>query len=379
LAELAYLETTSTMTSAKTLKYLRVFFYASIFWMALGTLHLTALSMGEIQAGKSYDLTWQRWVHFLLAYFSWAFLTTFVYALIEKNPPNRENWGWLAGLLLTMLAWLLIISLIVQLLSSLLWGHATGSVWDMAFAATPFLLLFNALKFVMTYGACAGIVYYRRLQDARLELLTLERITAEVMEKKSRLELQALQAQLSPHFLFNALNSVSAMARNNDNSGIIQAVAHLADLLRYAVEASNQAKVILEDELRFTANFVALQKIRFGDKFSYDIQADLADAYCFCPPFCIQSLVENVFAHNELTSAQPVKIRVAVAQVDACLVVRVENSVSTPVESSGTGVGLRNLADRLHLLYGASAQLSTQRNAEGFLAKVSLPMRAEHD
>jgi sensor histidine kinase YesM len=367
------------MTSATTLKYLRVFLYASIFWMALGTLHLTALSLGEIQAGKSYDLTWQRWVHFLLAYLSWAFLTTFVYALIEKNPPNRDNWRWVLGFVMTMLAWLMIISLIVQLLSGLLWGHATGSIWDMAFAATPFLMLFNALKFIMTYGACAGIVYYRRLQDARLELLTLERITAEVMEKKSRLELQALQAQLSPHFLFNALNSVSAMARNNDNSGIIQAVAHLADLLRYAVEASNQAKVILEDELRFTANFIALQKIRFGENFSYDIQVTLADAYCFCPPFCIQSLVENVFSHNELSSARPVGIKVDIAQVDACLVVRVENNVTTPVEPAGTGVGLRNLADRLHLLYGATAQLSTERSAEGFVARVSLPMRAEHD
>jgi sensor histidine kinase YesM len=367
------------MYSAKTLKYLRVFLYASIFWMALGTLHLTALSLGEVQAGNSFDLTWQRWVHFLLAYLSWAFLTTFVYGLIEKNPPSRDNWRWLLGFVLTMFAWLLLISLIVQLLSSLLWGHATGTIWDMAFAATPFLLLFNGLKFIMTYGACAGIVYYRRLQDARLELLTLERITAEVMEKKSRLELQALQAQLSPHFLFNALNSVSAMARNNDNSGIIQAVAHLADLLRYAVEASNQTQVILEDELRFTANFIALQKIRFGDKFSYDIQSRLADAYCFCPPFCIQSLVENVFAHNELSSAQPVKITVEVAQGDAGLVIQVENSVSTPVEGSGTGVGLRNLADRLHLLYGASAELSTHRSVKGFLAKVSLPMRAEHD
>jgi sensor histidine kinase YesM len=367
------------LVSPRIQHYVPIFLYASIFWMTLGTLHLSALSLGDIQAGKNYNLSAQRWALFLWSYFSWAFLTTFVYALIEKNLPSRDNWRWLLGFVLTMGAWLGIISIIVQFLNSVLWGFAPEPVWEMLSNTTPFLYLFNALKFAMTYGACTGIVYYRRLQDAKLELLKLERLTAEVMEKKSRFELQALQAQLSPHFLFNALNSVSAMARNNDSSGIVKAVSHLADLLRYAVEATNQTVVNLDEELKFTANYIALQKMRFGDGFRYDIDVQLNDSFSNCPPFCIQTLVENVFSHNELSTAQPLLIRVRIFQVEGCLSIEVENTVAAPVEKSGPGVGLRNLAERLHLLYGESAHLSAQLNPAGFAATINMPMRAGHD
>jgi hypothetical protein len=364
---------------AQSLRYLPVFFYASIFWMALGALHLTAITLEDVQAGNHYDLSPQRWVHFLLSYFCWAFLSTVVYALIERHPPSRSNWRWLLGFVLTLIVWLPLISLIVQSLNGVIWGRGPSSLADMLAKVSPFLYLFNALKIAMIYGACAGIVYYRRLQDAQLELLTLERLTAEVMEKKSRYELQALQAQLSPHFLFNALNSVSAMARNEDNQGVVKTIAHLAGLLRYAVEAANQPEVILDEELTFTANYIALQKIRFGDGFAYDIALQLDDGFASCPPFCIQTLVENVFSHNELSSRQPVKISVKVSQDEQVLSVRVDNSEAAPLDNPGSGVGLRNLSERMQLLYGAQAQLSTWRHDNGFSARITLPTRAIHD
>jgi two-component system LytT family sensor kinase len=367
------------MFSANAQKYLRVFGYASILWLALGTLHLSALSLGEFQAGKNYDLSLQRWTHFLLSYLSWAFMTTFVYWRTEKNTPSTKSWSWLAEFLFTMGAWLVLVAVLVQYLYGYMRGYDPGTVLDILGGVTPFLYLFNAVKFAMVYGACAGIVYSRRLQSTQLELLKLERLTAEITEKKSRFQLQALQVQLSPHFLFNALNSVSAMARNEDNNGVVKAIAYLADLLRYAVEATNQTEVLLDDELKFTANYVALQEIRFGHGFDYEIQVNVNDLYSRCPPFFIQTLVENVFSHNELSSAQPVKILVTVNQVDGRLVADVVNSVSAPVDSAGTGVGLPNLKERLDLLYGAAATLTTQLKAEGFFAQVAFPVRAGHD
>ncbi len=83
------------MFSPKTQKYLHIFFYASIFWIVIGTLHLTSISVGDIQDGEQYDLSPQRWVLFLTTYFSWAFLTTFVYFLVERKPPSKGNWRWL--------------------------------------------------------------------------------------------------------------------------------------------------------------------------------------------------------------------------------------------------------------------------------------------
>lgn len=360
-------------------KYIRVFCYASLLWLVLGTLHLSALTLGEMQAGKSYDLSLQRWVHFLSSYLSWAFLTTFVYWRTETNTPSTANWSWLFDFLFTLLAWLVLVALIVQHLYGFLRGYEPGTVLEILGAVPPFLYLFNAVKFAMTYGACTGIVYSRRLQTSQLELLKLERVTAEIMEKKSRFQLQALQVQLSPHFLFNALNSVSAMARNNDNNGVVAAVSHLADLLRYAVEATNQTEVLLDEELKFTANYVALQTIRFGHGFDYAIDVQVNDHYLRCPPFFIQTLVENVFAHNEIYPALPVKILVTLNQVDNHLVADVMNTISTPIDNAGAGVGLSNLKERLELLYGAAAKLSTQLKEQGFFAQVIFPVRGRHD
>jgi two-component system LytT family sensor kinase len=368
-----------SMFSANAQKYVRVFCYASMLWLVLGTLHLSALSFGEMQAGKSYDLSAVRWVHFLGSYLLWAFMTTYVYWRTERNTPNTKKWSWVLDFLATMAAWLVLISLAVQYLYAFLRGFEPGTVLEILGGVTPFLFLFNAVKFALTYGVCAGIVYSRRLQATQMELLKLERVTAEIMEKKVRFQLQALQVQLSPHFLFNALNSVSAMARNSDNNGVVNAIAYLADLLRYAVEATHQTEVLLDEELKFTANYIALQKIRFGQGFQYEIQVNVNDLYMRCPPFFIQTLVENVFSHNELSSAHPVNISVNLNQVDGRLVVDVVNSVSTPVENPGTGVGLRNLGERLELLYGAAATLTTRRSDDGFFAQIAFPIKATHE
>ncbi|MFP5392819.1 MAG: sensor histidine kinase [Gammaproteobacteria bacterium] len=367
------------MTPSAKQKYLTIYLCAAVFWTVLGALHLTALSLGDIQAGRGADLSWRRWMVFLSSYCSWAFITAFVYWLIERDPPGRDHWRWLAHMLAAMLAWLVIISLIVQLLTDLLWRDPISSIAVMLGNVPPFLYLFNALKFLLTYGACAGIVYYRHLLETKLQLLKLERVAAEAMEKKSRLELQALQAQLSPHFLFNALNSVSGLARNQDGHAVVEVVARLADLLRYAVEATREPAVLLEDELRFTANYVALQQIRFVGGFRYRTEVRLADTHAFCPPFCIQTLVENVFAHNELSSTYPIDIMVGITQAEGRLSVEVANSVATRADSEGTGVGLANLAGRLNLLYGAGADLTTSHSGGCYRAAISFPARVDYD
>lgn len=367
------------MASKKLIKYLRVFIYASIFWLAMGALHLGSVYLGEMQAGEHFELTWQRWIHFLSTYFTWAFLTTFVYFLVEKFPPSKDSWRWIPGFLITMLIWLPIIVVIGQYLSSMLWQEVPQNIPTMLGSVPPFLYLFNALKFIMIYVACTGIVYYRHAQDAKFELLTLERTSAELLEKKTRFQLQALQSQLSPHFLFNALNSISGMARNQDHSRIVETVAQLADLLRYAIEATYQTEVALEDELRFTSNYLALQKIRFGDSFDIDTKMDIADTYACCPPFCIQTLVENVFSHNEISSSHPIKIELGIEQNDESTFIKIKNSPSFPVKNESTGTALRNLTERLDLLYGHKATLSVHSDTHEFTASITLPVRYEHD
>lgn len=366
------------MVGQRTKSYFRIFFYASIFWIVIGLLHLGSLYLEQLQSDQLDYPSPEKWALFISAYFTWSFLTTFLYFIIEKNPPSKENFRWLIYLFLTTLAWLLIITLTRQYLGSILWGQPPKAVFTML-NSDPFLYLFNLLKVIMTYGACTGIFYYSRMQDAKLALLDLRRVAAETLDKKSRFQLQALQAQLSPHFLFNSLNSISAMARNQENARIVTTVAHLADLLRYTIEGTSQTEVVLDDELNFTQHYIALQTIRFDGCFHYSSEINLIDAYVFCPPFCIQTLVENVFAHNELSQSNPILIQVQVKKENEALVIRVNNSLSLPAKSEGAGIALKNLQERLELLYGSRAQLFTLVDQHLFSVTIILPLRYEHD
>ena len=362
-------------------RYLGIFFYASIFWITMGILYLGSIYLEEIQSGEFNFPTAEKWILVVTAYFTWSFLTTFLYYLIEKNPPSKDNLRWVVELLLVALAWLLIITLIRHSLISLIWGTPQESVINIILHDSVFLYLFNFFKVIMTYFACTGIFFYSRMQDAKLALVNLQREAAEALDKKSRFQLQALQAQLSPHFLFNSLNSISGMARNQENARIVATVAHLADLLRYTIAATHQSQVILEDELNFTNHYIELQRIRFEGCFHYSREINLgdSDSYIYCPPFCIQTLIENVFSHTELSQTNPVFISLSISEERDSVRIKVENTPLIPTYHEGAGVALKNLRERLELLYGNKAELIIFSNEQMFSVSIILPIRYEND
>lgn len=169
------------------------------------------------------------------------------------------------------------------------------------------------------------------------------------------------------------------MARNKENSRIITTVANLADLLRYTIEATHKTLVLLEEELNFTKNYIALQTIRFEGKFHYSSDIILTKHYVNCPPFCIQALVENVFSHTELSESNKISITLAIKEEHENLVINLENSPVIPTKHEGAGVALKNLRERLALLYGDKAQLVIFSNEEKYSATICLPLRHEDD
>ena len=193
--------------------YGRLFIYAACFWMALGLLHVVSLWLEEPAARQMEFLSKQRVTLFVSAYLCWSFLTVFLYYLIETNPPSKTNIRWILNLTITAVVWLILITLINQSLSQFLWGQKLKSISFMLNSMPPFLYLFNLVKILLVYSACAGIFFYRHMHESRLELLRLEREHAQYLEKQSRFQLQSLQSQLSPHFLFNCLNTISSLAR----------------------------------------------------------------------------------------------------------------------------------------------------------------------
>mgnify|MGYP000844150050 CR=1 FL=1 len=359
--------------------YGRLFLYAALFWITLGLLHVVSLWLEEPAAHRMAFLSQQRITLFVYAYLCWAFLTVFLYYLIELHPPSKNNLRWILHLTITAIVWLILITLINQSLSQLLWGQKLKSFSYMLTSMPPFLHLFNLVKVLLIYSACAGLFFYRRMQESRIKILELEREHIQHLEQQSRFQLQALQSQLSPHFLFNCLNTISGLARMQDTSAITAVIAHLGSLLRYAVEAASQAQVYLADEIRFTQDYLALQASRFDGCFDVQFTVDGVDTYHLCPPFCIQTLVENVFSHNDMSQTNPIHIRIKINEQNHLIQINVENSPRLSTEYESTGTGLQSLKNRLQVLYGQQADLSVVESQEYFKTSIVFPVAQQHD
>ncbi len=182
--------------------------------------------------------------------------------------------------------------------------------------------------------------------------------------EKLALRLRLLQGQLKPHFLFNALNGISALVRTADRTLACNALAQLQDLLRYAVNASNQDWLSVADEIGFIRDYLDLQMLRYGERLSIDWEIDdLVWQRLSCAPLLFQPLVENAIHHGVENHHDRCRlvIRLALALDTVRLVVEnpLIDTKRTQKKHNGHGVGLSATRERLRLLYQDEAQLST--------------------
>ncbi|MFT3712961.1 MAG: histidine kinase [Archangium sp.] len=185
---------------------------------------------------------------------------------------------------------------------------------------------------------------------------------AKAEQARTESELLALRRQVDPHFLFNSLNTLSALL-DEDPARAKKFNESLAAMLRYLLDTSERQQVTLREELEFVGRYAELMTMRFGDAFRLEVRGDLVDARL--PPTSVQLLVENAIAHNRLSQHEPLSV---VVQVEAS-VVSVSNPLRPRPDSRGTGVGLQNLAERLRLTSGA--ELSIER-ADHFVVRIPL-------
>lgn len=215
--------------------------------------------------------------------------------------------------------------------------------------------LFNILIFVSWSVLYFGIKFWRQWQ---LEKQRAER--SAYMAQTA--QLQMLRYQLNPHFLFNSLNSVSALM-DEDRNASKEMLRQLADFLRYSLISRNFSIVPLREELEAMTLYLAIEKRRFEDKLDieYDIDPDATDFPVLS--FILHPLIENAVKYGMGTSAMPLKIKVTAALSDNQLTLQVENSgrwidKSSEADESRTGIGLRNVEQRLANTYPGKATIS---------------------
>ncbi len=190
-------------------------------------------------------------------------------------------------------------------------------------------------------------------------------------------ELKALKAQINPHFLFNSLNSISALTSIDPVRARDMCVL-LGDFLRLTLGLGEKTSVRFSEELDLLQKYVTIEKVRFGNRLRIleTIQED--SKVCLLPPLLLQPLVENAVKHGIASLPEGGEIRVVVERQNGRLAIVVENSwdPETPPRRSG-GRGLKNVQQRLEARYGKDASLRV--NTEGELFQVSLSLPAESE
>jgi len=243
-------------------------------------------------------------------------------------------------------------------------------------SVSAFSWFWDATLFLMLLGVAYAWAYYNRyaIENKRAAELAVrnERLGGEL----ARLELDLLRAQLEPHFLFNALNSISALIRSSRTDAATDALESLSELLRYAIEAGRENTVTLAQESAAANEYLSLQKLRFGDRLVYAVETGNDTADIRVPPMLLQPLLENAVQHGLRESLEPANIFLKMSCKDGTLHIVVENTVapkSREKSSAGFGVGLANLERRLACLYPDQHVFDTKVDGERFIATVSLP------
>lgn len=311
-----------------------------------------------------------------LIWLPWALATPLVIRLGRRYPPTRGTpaRGWMMHL-----GAIIVIGLIYAG-----WYAMLEILLDSQGRATPpgpFLNLWMARFFygqlftVLLYGFVLTIDY---ALESRQRMARQQMESARLSEQLHKAQLEALRRQIEPHFMYNSLNAISGLVRDNRNGAAVEMIVALSEFLRGAAVESNQAQVALEEEVRYLQQYLQIEKARLAERLlvTLDIPAGLLPARV--PILILQPLVENAIKHGISKRAQGGALQVAASCSNGMLSLSVDNDgppLSMDWESESIGIGISNLRTRLQIMYGNAFELHLRnRAAGGVQALVSLPL-----
>ena len=323
----------------------------------------------EIPFGRSLAATALTW-------YLWALLTPAIASLVWRFPFTRDRWRS---------------SLLVHLpASAALFGAqmALFGLASRAFGLSPDLLRPRLRALPPRSAAQDVLVGYAFRGAGTYALIVLGLILFDYMRKdRERValegqlalaELKALRMQLQPHFLFNTLHAIGVLIHSDPKAAHLM-LTRLAELLRLSLDTASEPELPLETELAFVEKYLAIQKVRFGDRLTVRYALEPGAMRGLVPTLVMQPLVENALEHGLAPHARLGVIEIAAAREGDALTIRVRDNGDGLAESSQrmkSGVGLANTRGRLRQLYGDRSRLTLSNIAGGGLeAILEMPWR----
>jgi two-component system, LytTR family, sensor kinase len=361
----------SSVTESKANSRLKMTVLAVLFWTVLGVV----FALPSIANGNS----WRSMIPLSIAsWWSWGLLTPLIVAVDRRLTFTSRQMGWRIAVHLLLSPFFT--ALYIYLSFAMMTGMG-GLGWARLSKLTNLQLLMNSLRgmflwSVLVYCLIVGVwqahLYFQRYLSGELRVERLEHSFAEA-------RLNALRMQLDPHFLFNALNTISSQVERDPRLAR-QMIEHLGDLLRLSLENRDRHEVPLMEELKFLDPYVAIQKIRFGDRLRIVMEIAPEVKYALVPCLVLQPLVENAIRHGLAQRGSGGTITISARKLDDQLRVCVaDDGAGLPPAwtlQGSAGLGLSVTRERVLGLHpGGGSRFSVHgRKGGGTEAVILLPL-----
>jgi two-component system, LytTR family, sensor kinase len=346
--------------------------------------------LGVIYAGPFYLEThlenmghspWRIFLWGILIWLAWAPLTPAMVWLARRY--SLIGGSWKSSLPVHVLAFLLlsvihsaaatVITLSLRPFDDM--GSSPAKFWPRFIGRTPGSFGSDLLVYGGVIGICYALDYYRKYREREIVATRLEAQLAQA-------QLDSLRMQLHPHFLFNTLNSIVGLVRDNKNNTAIGMLVGLSDLLRHTLDHSNRHEVELREELNFIKLYLSIQEMRFSDRLQIEFKIDPATTRAIVPNLILQPLTENALRHGFARSAESGLVGISSAVENGQLRLRVyDNGAGLPENwqlNGSVGIGLANTAARLQQLYDDNHQFDIRnRDGGGVEVVIVIPFREQ--
>jgi two-component sensor histidine kinase len=347
-------------------------------WTLLGVLYAGPIYF-EVRAEGMGHSAWKILTWGVLTWLVWAPLTPVLMWMARRFSLIGETWK--RSLAVHIPAFLLssavhsaaatAITLIVKPFDNM--GDSPTAFWPRYFARLKGSFVPDLMVYSVVVGSCYAIDYYRKYRER-------EFLAAQLETQLAQAQLDTLRMQLHPHFLFNTLNGIVGLVRDNRNDAAVNMLVGLSDLLRHTLEHSERQEIELREELKFIKLYLGIQQMRFSDRLQINMDIDPASTKALVPNLLLQPIVENALRHGiSRSEADGELIIKSTAENGELRMTVLDNGKGLPENwqlKSSNGIGLANTVARLQQLYGELHRLDIRNREQGGVeVTVIMPFR----
>jgi two-component system, LytTR family, sensor kinase len=347
-------------------------------WAVLGVIYAAPIYV-EVRAAGHGHMAWRIFTWGILTWLSWAPLTPAMIWLSRKYSVVGD--AWKRNLAVHLPAFLVISALHSAAATAItLWvkpfdnmGDSPKEFWPRFLSRVPGSFGSDLLIYAGVIGVFYAFDYYRKYREREVVAMRLEAQLAQA-------QLDSLRMQLHPHFLFNTLNNIVGLVRDNKNSAAVNMLVGLSDLLRHTLEYSSRHEIELREEINFIKLYLSIQEMRFSDRLRIELDIDPRTTKALVPNLILQPLTENALRHGIARSTDSGLVGInSVAENGHLRLTVYDDGAGLPDDwqlKGSMGIGLANTAARLQQLYDNDHEFDIRnRDAGGVEVVIVMPFK----